>query len=56
MPVPVGVSRKDETPVFLLPPPMIQEEEEISALLKECGFTSGRGALVGLVSAVLKGF
>lgn len=50
--VPAGVSRKDETPGFFLPSPVIQEEEESSALLKECG----RGVLAGLFSAVLKGF
>lgn len=53
--VPAGISREEETPGFLLLSPSVHEEEESSALLKECGFTSGRGALVGLFSAVLKG-
>lgn len=54
--VPAGVSRKEETPGFVLPSPVIKEEEESSALLKECGFISGRGMLVELFSAVLKDF
>ena len=54
--VPAGVSREEKTPGFLLPSPAVQKEKESSALLEERGFTSGRGALVGLFSAVLKGF
>jgi len=54
--VPAGVCREEGTPGFILPSPAVREEKESSALLKECGFTGGRGALVGLFSAVLKGF
>lgn len=54
--VPPGVSREEKTPGFLLPSPEVQEEKESCALAKEHGFTSGRRALVGLFSAVLKGF
>lgn len=53
--VPAGVSREEKTPGFLPPSPVAQGEKETSALLKEPGFTSGRGALVGSFSAVLKG-
>lgn len=54
--LPAGLSRKDETSGFLLSSLVIQEEEESSAFLEECGFISGRGVLVGLFSAVLKHF
>lgn len=53
---PARVSRKEETPGFVLPSPVIQEEEESSALLKECGFISGRGAVVGFIFSSSQGF
>lgn len=54
--VPARVSREKKKSWVLLSSPVAQKEKESSALLEEHGFTSGRGAVVGLFSVVLEGF